>query len=823
MARKALCRVLCIFLPMMALLPLLTSPPEAESAGLALRPPFDGVYRMTAAFDHHFPNYDNSDQQIIIYTGEAAYDPDKCNPTTYGTYCYSGHNGYDWALPSGTPVLAAAAGTVIRAQWWGGYGRQLIIGHGNGYYTMYGHLQGFNVNEGQRVQTGELVAWSDNTGNSSGPHLHFTVYYGGYDSDNYATDPFGWRGSGADPLRDWPNVGQGRTAECLWRGLPGDAISCFDHIAEDYYPGDGGGWSHNNGWGHVSSNNVWAHWTYTWATPSSWARWDSRIGEYYPILYHGFYRISAFIPSSVGSRTRNAQYDIHYYPGGEETVSVDQSAVSDNWRYLATREMEPDASCCYVYLDDYTGEGQGTRRVAADALKFSAGVTYLPQVHTSSTPGSWESYIEILNLSASPAQVTVNWYRRDGSRYGYRNYSLAARGETSVSTSEGFDGAVVLVSDQDIAAVVRYQRNDIVAAYTGISEAAVGTGWGQPGVEVYAPVVMWLPWGTTWRSYLYIQNAGAGPATFDITYYDASGNPRPDCSPRNQTLPLRGSATYQQTGCGAGFYGSARIVSTQPLAVVVLQQENAWGASMHNAFSAGSATVYLPSLMREWYSWTSSFTVQNLGTSATDVRIRYVRENGEVTERSYPHLLPGASAIIVQNDPNYGVPLVSGGWHGGARLSSTSNPPQPLVAVVNQQRVDILNHQSYSGFLGGGGSLYGPFTAHEYRSGSYCYVTASDMQNLSATEATGVSRRYYDQGGRLRRTTGWTSIPAEGAACFYLPAEGVARGFYSFQATRSNAVPIAGIHNIARLTVAGSVCAGETPGDYGASYNLVQR
>ncbi|MGB9724204.1 MAG: hypothetical protein ACP5OO_06990 [Chloroflexia bacterium] len=66
-------------------------------------------------------------------------------------------------------------------------------------------------------------------------------------------------------------------------------------------------------------------------------------------------------------------------------------------------------------------------------------------------------------------------------------------------------------------------------------------------------------------------------------------------------------------------------------------------------------------------------------------------------------------------------------------------------------------------------------------------------------------------------------VPAEGAVCFYLPAEVTQDGFYSLRATRSNAAPIAGIHNIARLSISGGVCAGETPGDYGASYNLVQR
>ena len=808
---------LCIFLLVVASVTTLTSPQEVEAAGVALRPPFDGTYRLTSFFDHHYPNYGH-DNEITIYTGESVPD---CNP-----HCYEGHNGYDWGMPVGTPVLAAADGVVEVARCaWDSYGFKVIVRHSGGYYTLVAHLSQINVQVGQSVRAGDILGLSGSTGatcqsGAYGPHLHFTVYHGGYNSNDYATDPFGWRGSGADPLRDF---GIRHTAECLWRGLPGDPISCFDHIIEDH-PANAAGWSQGGPWTtSVAGNGYFVHYTSNWDSPWSWAQWDSRSGGFNPILHHGFYQLHAFI-APIANRTTNAQYDVHYYPGSVETISVNQNAVgAPAWKYLTTREMEANANDCYVYLDDYTGEPKNTRKVIADALKFSAELTYLPKVHTSSTPGSWESYIEIRNLAEAQTQVTVNWYRTNGTRYGYQNFTLPARGETTVGTAGGFDGSVVLVSDRDIAAVVRYQRDQKVGAYTGISEANVGTGWGQPGVEVYAPVVMWRPWGTTWRTYLYVQNAGRGPATFDITYYDANGNPRPDCSPRGQVLPVRGSTFYQQESCGVGFYGSARIVSTQPLAVVVRQEEDTVGVSFYNAFSSGSPTVYLPSLMRDWYNWLSSFTVQNVGTSPTDVHIRYVRENGEVTERTYPNLASGASVVIVQNDPNYGVPVVPGGWHGGARLTSTSNPPQPLVAVVNQE-LNARSHQSYSGFLGGGERLYGPFTGYRAKIGSYCYDSASDIQNLSRVEATNVTRRYYDTNGTLRYTTTPTPVPAEGAACFYLPAEGVREGFYTLQATRGSAVPIAGIHNLARLTTSGGVCTGDpTAGDFAASYNLVQR
>jgi len=86
---------------------------------------------------------------------------------------YSSAPGIDWALPMQTSVLAAAPGTVDRCHWGKRGGRYLRISHGNGIYTLYSHLAAFCVAVGERVKAGQRVAHSDNTGASTGPHLHF--------------------------------------------------------------------------------------------------------------------------------------------------------------------------------------------------------------------------------------------------------------------------------------------------------------------------------------------------------------------------------------------------------------------------------------------------------------------------------------------------------------------------------------------------------------------------------------------------------------------------------------------------------------------------
>ncbi|MGA8532748.1 MAG: peptidoglycan DD-metalloendopeptidase family protein [Candidatus Tumulicola sp.] len=85
------------------------------------------------------------------------------------------HQGLDIAAPSGTTVTAAAGGTVIMAQWYGGYGNYILIDHGGGYSTGYGHLSAIYVSNGQGVKRGQAIGAVGSTGASTGPHLHFEV------------------------------------------------------------------------------------------------------------------------------------------------------------------------------------------------------------------------------------------------------------------------------------------------------------------------------------------------------------------------------------------------------------------------------------------------------------------------------------------------------------------------------------------------------------------------------------------------------------------------------------------------------------------------
>ena len=89
------------------------------------------------------------------------------------------HTGIDIASNQGTAVYASDGGSVTLAGWNGGYGNCIMIDHGNGYVTLYGHLSSISVSVGQTVSQGATIGAVGSTGNSTGPHLHFEVLKNG--------------------------------------------------------------------------------------------------------------------------------------------------------------------------------------------------------------------------------------------------------------------------------------------------------------------------------------------------------------------------------------------------------------------------------------------------------------------------------------------------------------------------------------------------------------------------------------------------------------------------------------------------------------------
>ena|SRR3990167_10850419 len=114
--------------------------------------PFNGTFRLTQAYN------------------------DACCRASYAKFGLKGHNGQDYGLPTGTPVLAPHAGKILEATFdAGGYGNYLKVESAT-EGSVLAHLQSFKVSVGQTVTEGQLIGYSNNTGNSTGPHLHWGYY-----------------------------------------------------------------------------------------------------------------------------------------------------------------------------------------------------------------------------------------------------------------------------------------------------------------------------------------------------------------------------------------------------------------------------------------------------------------------------------------------------------------------------------------------------------------------------------------------------------------------------------------------------------------------
>jgi Peptidase family M23 len=144
------------------------------------------------------------------------------DPEFYKRFGFPGHNGIDYGIPNGTSIRAAAAGTVEKVAFEnGGYGNYVKLSHVDGsrkYYTYYAHLSNAAVSPGQTVAAGTAIGFSNNTGASTGPHLHFGLRI---DGENPAYKGY------VDPMLFFTAGGPG-TAEPGPAGTFPDAISLPD-------------------------------------------------------------------------------------------------------------------------------------------------------------------------------------------------------------------------------------------------------------------------------------------------------------------------------------------------------------------------------------------------------------------------------------------------------------------------------------------------------------------------------------------------------------------------------------------------------------------
>jgi uncharacterized repeat protein (TIGR01451 family) len=203
------------------------TPPEPGPNNIVVpffQKPFAGDFRVESVFDHNLPHQDvDANGFLLSYWGEPLNGPD-------------GHEGYDFIMPTGTPLLAVAPGRVVEAstgpvafcrvlnQFRSGL-MSVLIDHaapdGNTYRTYYAHLSRIDVSVGQTIAAGEQIGLSGATGCAGSPHLHFGVYRVTGSGLLVDVDPYGWQGEDPDP---WQQDPQGAPSVWLWKAGEAPAI-----------------------------------------------------------------------------------------------------------------------------------------------------------------------------------------------------------------------------------------------------------------------------------------------------------------------------------------------------------------------------------------------------------------------------------------------------------------------------------------------------------------------------------------------------------------------------------------------------------------------
>ncbi len=313
---------------------------------------------------------------------------------------------------------------------------------------------------------------------------------------------------------------------------------------------------------------------------------------------------------------------------------------------------------------------------------------------------SYTSGFQLQNLSASTANVTITFYNQDGTQAASVSDTIAANGSNTYyplsAVTSGFNGSVVVSSDQQVAAIANVLGNDGAygASYVGFSQGAT---------SVNLPLVMKGNYGIdTWFN---VQNTGSTNASVTVAYAGST------CT-ETATIPPNASHTFDQaanTCLSSGYVGAASITSDQPVAAIVVQVTSDSQGLMpsllaYNGFTSASTNPVMPLVSSGYYNSGTGIQIQNTGATDTDVTVTYTPSAG----------FPGATCtetktVPAGNSVTFGFPTLptacytDGGSAGSAAFVGSAQvtgntASQNLVAIVNQVTTGTSTAAAYGAF-----------------------------------------------------------------------------------------------------------------------------
>jgi hypothetical protein len=308
---------------------------------------------------------------------------------------------------------------------------------------------------------------------------------------------------------------------------------------------------------------------------------------------------------------------------------------------------------------------------------------------------SYDSGFQVQNLSTTTAAtITITYYKQDGTVDTTVSDSIAADSSNTyfpIGAAAGFNGSVVISSDQPVAAIANILRGQQGASYSGFDGGAS---------TVSLPLINKNNYGIdTWFN---VQNAGSADTTVTVAYSD-----QPTCN-ETATITAGAAATFDQatnTCLPDGYVGAATITTSGGSDAIVasVMQVASNGLFAYNGFTGGSANPVMPLISANWYGFHTGAQIQNTGSTATDVTVSYTPAGaGQGTACTETKTIqPGTSETFALYAFSLNGSTTStctfGEAFNGSMAVTGNTANQDLVAIVNQTNF-ATNGSAYNGF-----------------------------------------------------------------------------------------------------------------------------
>ncbi|MGB7097000.1 MAG: hypothetical protein WBD62_20310 [Anaerolineales bacterium] len=316
--------------------------------------------------------------------------------------------------------------------------------------------------------------------------------------------------------------------------------------------------------------------------------------------------------------------------------------------------------------------GQGSVNFNGSYSGFSSGATtfYLPSAVYNYY--GWYSLISVQNVGAAPADVTLTINCTNGSTgtlsvqniplFASHHFDLETTTPSGFTSSTSCNGSAKITSDQPVVAV-----DNQTAPAGGNTQSFSGVMTGNS--KLYSPALYKNYYG--WNSSLNIRKLGAGNTTVTVTYSDSG------TSTCNLTDSQPGCLLYIPSEHGAsGYFGATIQESGSTGLISVVNAANGSQAQTYNGIGTGTGTVGIPSVMKAYYGWNTSFTCQNIGSVATSLNIKYDGYTGSAYNTGT--LAQGAAIEKVTGSEGF----LPAGFQGGATVTANAGGAQ-ISCIVN--------------------------------------------------------------------------------------------------------------------------------------------